>query len=34
MTITAREVVNSIKESNVYINTSGDIDKTINSVIR
>lgn len=34
MTITAREVVNSIKESNVYISTSGDIDKTINSVIR
>lgn len=34
MTITAREIVNSIKESNVYINTSGDIDKTINSVIR
>ena len=34
MTITATEVVNSIKESNVYINTSGDIDKTINSVIR
>lgn len=33
MTITAREIVNSIKESNIYINTSGDIDNTINSVI-
>lgn len=34
MTITAREIVKSIKESNVYISTNGDLDKTIAYAIR
>lgn len=34
MTITAREIVNSIIEAGLYISTSGDIEKTVNSVIR
>ena len=34
MTITAREIVKSIKESNIYISTNGDLDKTIAYAIR
>lgn len=34
MTITAKEIVKSIKESNVYISTSGELDKTIAYIIR
>ena len=34
MTITAREIVKSIKESNVYISTNGELDKTIAYAIR
>ena len=34
MTITAREIVKSIKESNVYISTSRELDKTVAYAIR
>lgn len=34
MTITAREIVKSIKESNIYISTTGELDKTIAYAIR
>lgn len=33
MTITAREIVKSIKESNIYISSSDEIDQTIKYVM-
>lgn len=33
MTITAREIVKSIKESNIYISASDEIDQTIKYVL-
>ena len=34
MTITAREIVKSIKESNIYFSTSGEVNKTVSYVMR
>lgn len=33
MTITAREIVKSIKESNIYISSSDEIDQTVKYVL-
>lgn len=33
MTITAREIVKTIKESNIYISSSDEIDQTVKYVI-
>lgn len=33
MTITAREIVKSIKESNIYISTADEVDQTVKYVI-